>query len=48
MRVSKRKVREIRALADASYEALLEVAKASRARQVKRLEAKAVRKNIRS
>lgn len=38
MRVSKRKMREIRALADASYDALIEVAKASR---VRRMEAKA-------
>jgi len=36
-----KKMREIRALADASYEALLEVAKASRGRHQKWLEAKA-------
>ena len=41
MKVSKRKMREIRALADASYEALVEVAKASSARQARRQEAKA-------
>jgi hypothetical protein len=35
MKVSKRKMREIRALADASYEALVEVAKASNARQAR-------------
>jgi len=39
--VSKRKLREVRALADASYEALLEVAKASRSRQARRREARA-------
>jgi len=41
MRVSKRKSREIRALADASCEALLEVAKASSSRQTRRREARA-------
>ncbi len=39
MSASKRKMREIRALADASAEALVEVVKASRARSVKRVEA---------
>ncbi|HYR04851.1 MAG TPA: hypothetical protein VEO75_05625 [Nitrososphaerales archaeon] len=42
MKVSKRKEREIRALADASYEALVEVAKASSARQARRQDAKAM------
>jgi hypothetical protein len=41
MKVSKRKLREIRALAGASYEALLEVAKASRSREARRREARA-------
>jgi hypothetical protein len=41
MKVSKRKSREIGVLADASYEALLEVAKASSSRQTRRREAKA-------
>jgi hypothetical protein len=41
MKVSKRKTLEIRALADASYEALLEVAKASKARHERRHETKA-------
>jgi hypothetical protein len=42
MKVSKKKKREIRALADASYEALVEVAKASSARQARRQEAEAM------
>jgi hypothetical protein len=41
MKVRKRKLREIRALADASYEALLEVARASNSRQARRREARA-------
>ncbi len=41
MKVSNRKMREIRALADASYEAQVEVAKASGARQARRQEARA-------
>lgn len=43
MPLSAREKREIRALADASYEALLETVKASRARQAKRLKARAAR-----
>lgn len=41
MKPSKRKMREIRALADASYEALMEVARASSARQARRQKVRA-------
>ena len=40
-KASERKMEEIRALADASYEALVVTAKASNERAAKRLEAKA-------
>ncbi len=39
--IEERKMHEISALADASYEALVEVVKASEARHAKRLEARA-------
>jgi hypothetical protein len=41
MGLTSRERKEIRALADASYEALVEVAKASEARQINRQDAKA-------
>ena len=42
MTVTERKMRELRAMADATYEAVIAVEMAARGRQAKRLEAKAV------
>ena len=47
-RLTARKMREIHALADASYEALIVVAKASKARHARRLELKAKAKSVRA